>query len=99
MESLPARRYCFNCETVRLTSLKVASQSFRLLISVLPKTIPGQHFARNLVKRRSLILQLVKRDFQQRYVGSAAGWLWGIIHPLVLLVSYVFVFDFVMKVP
>jgi lipopolysaccharide transport system permease protein len=40
-----------------------------------------------------LITQLVKRDFQQRYIGSAAGWLWGLIHPLVLLASYVFVFD------
>jgi ABC-type polysaccharide/polyol phosphate export permease len=35
---------------------------------------------------------LVKRDFQQRYVGSAAGWLWSIIHPLVLWLSYVFIF-------
>jgi homopolymeric O-antigen transport system permease protein len=40
-----------------------------------------------------LITQLVKRDFQQRYIGSAAGWLWGLIHPLVLLASYVFIFD------
>ena len=32
-----------------------------------------------------MIIQLVKRDFQQRYIGSAAGWLWGLIHPLVLL--------------
>jgi ABC-type polysaccharide/polyol phosphate export permease len=59
----------------------------------LPKRIPGTHFARNLVERRTLIIQLVKRDFQQRYIGSAAGWLWGLIHPLVLLASYVFIFD------
>ena len=30
---------------------------------------------------------MVRRDFEQRYVGSAAGWLWGVIHPLVLLVT------------
>jgi len=60
----------------------------------LPAPIPGMHFARNLIERRTLITQLVKRDFQQRYIGSAAGWLWGLIHPLVLLASYVFVFDF-----
>jgi lipopolysaccharide transport system permease protein len=59
----------------------------------LSRTIPGIHFARNLVSRRTLIIQLVKRDFQQRYIGSAAGWLWGLIHPLVLLASYVFIFD------
>lgn len=40
-----------------------------------------------------MIFQLVKRDFQQRYIGSAAGWLWGLVQPLVLLVSYIFVFQ------
>lgn len=58
----------------------------------MPKQIPGRHFARHLIERRTLISQLVKRDFQQRYVGSAAGWLWGLVHPLVLLASYVFIF-------
>jgi lipopolysaccharide transport system permease protein len=56
------------------------------------KRIPGRHFLRNLVERRTLVAQLVRRDFQQRYVGSAAGWLWGAIHPMVLLASYYFVF-------
>ena len=55
--------------------------------------IPGTHFVRNLVRNRTLLIQLVRRDFQQRFVGSAAGWLWGLIHPLVLLVSWIFVFQ------
>jgi ABC-type polysaccharide/polyol phosphate export permease len=42
---------------------------------------------------------MVKRDFQQRYVGSVAGWLWGLIHPLVLLASYTFVFSYCLKQP
>jgi ABC-type polysaccharide/polyol phosphate export permease len=63
----------------------------------LPRRIPGTHFARNLVERRTLILQLVKRDFQQRYIGSAAGWLWGLIHPLVLLAVYTFIFGYVLS--
>ena len=46
----------------------------------------------HFIDRRTLIFQLVKRDFQQRYVGSAAGWLWSLIHPLVLLASYTFIF-------
>ena len=33
------------------------------------------------------------RDFRQRYVGSAAGWLWSLIQPLVLLISYTFIFQ------
>ena len=40
-----------------------------------------------------LIYQLVRRDFEQRFVGSAAGWLWGLIHPVVMLLSWVFVFQ------
>ena len=83
-------------ETGRLTSIKLASQPFSLLPSRRAKKIPGRHFARNLIERRTLIFQLVKRDFQQRYVGSAAGWLWGLIHPLVLLGIYTFVFSYCM---
>ncbi len=56
-------------------------------------TLPGKHFARNLVERRNLLFQLVRRDFDKRFVGSAAGWLWNMIHPLVLLVSWIFVFQ------
>src|ERR1700693_4665671 len=59
--------------------------------------IPGRNFAFNLVQRRTLLFQLVRRDFEQRFVGSAAGWLWGLIHPVVLLVSWVFVFQVCLK--
>jgi ABC-type polysaccharide/polyol phosphate export permease len=45
-----------------------------------------------------LLFQLVRRDFEQRYVGSAAGWLWGLIHPLVLLLSWTFVFQICIKI-
>lgn len=31
-------------------------------------------------------------------MGSAVGWIWGLIHPLVLLLSYTFVFSVCMKV-
>jgi homopolymeric O-antigen transport system permease protein len=55
--------------------------------------IPGRLFVMNLVRSRTLLVQLVRRDFEQRFVGSAAGWLWSLIHPLVLLVSWVFVFQ------
>lgn len=60
----------------------------------LPAHIPGTYFARNLVKSKSLLFQLVKRDILQKYVGSAAGWVWSIIHPLVLWASYVFIFEY-----
>jgi ABC-type polysaccharide/polyol phosphate export permease len=55
--------------------------------------IPGSHFLRNLVERRSLLFQLVRRDFEARFVGSVVGWVWGLIHPLVMLGSWTFVFS------
>ena len=58
----------------------------------------GQAFVSNLIRRRALLANLVVRDFKQRYVGSAAGWLWAVIHPAVLLLSYSFVFAAVFKV-
>jgi lipopolysaccharide transport system permease protein len=63
---------------------------FRLKVS---RRLPGAHFLRNLVERRSLLFQLVRRDFEQRFVGSVVGWVWGIIHPLVMLLSWTFVFS------
>lgn len=60
---------------------------------IMPRRLPGTLFLRNLVERRSLLFQLVRRDFDQRFVGSAIGWIWGLIHPLVLLVSWTFVFE------
>jgi lipopolysaccharide transport system permease protein len=60
-------------------------------------TIPGRHFVRNLIAGRTLLFQLVRRDFKQRFVGSIAGWLWGLIHPLVLLASWTFVFQICLK--
>src|SRR5215831_9508393 len=65
-----------------------------LLILTVPSRLPGTLFLRNLVERRSLLFQLVRRDFQQRFVGSAMGWIWSLIHPLVLLVSWTFVFQY-----
>jgi len=54
---------------------------------------------RNLFERRSLLFQLVRRDFEQRFVGSAIGWIWGLIQPLVLLLSWTLVFQVFLKMP
>ena len=72
------------------------------MTSTLPPTarktaLPGRHFVLNLVQRQSLLFELVRRDFHQRFVGSAAGWLWGVVHPLLMLASWYFVFGICMK--
>jgi lipopolysaccharide transport system permease protein len=56
--------------------------------------IPGRHFLRNLIERRALVAQLVSRDFRTRYVGSSAGWLWGVVHPVVQLLIWITVFKY-----
>jgi lipopolysaccharide transport system permease protein len=65
----------------------------RHLVRTTIMRFPGRLFLGNLVERRTLLFQMVRRDFEKRFVGSAAGWLWGVVHPLVLLLSWTFVFD------
>src|SRR5262245_53565069 len=50
-----------------------------------------------LAANRSLLKNLIIRDLKHRYVGSAGGFLWSVIHPLVLLVSYTFIFGIVFQ--
>jgi lipopolysaccharide transport system permease protein len=59
--------------------------------------LPGFGFMRNLIERRSLLYQMVRRDFERRYVGSMGGWLWGLAQPMVLLLSWTFVFHKCLK--
>lgn len=56
------------------------------------------NFLRKIAVQRHLIWSFVVRDLRSRYVGSVMGFFWSVIHPLVLLVSYYFVFSIVFKV-
>jgi len=68
-----------------------------LFNTTVARRLPGTLFLQNLIERRSLLFQLVRRDFELRFVGSAMGWVWGLIHPLVLLMSWTFVFQYCLK--
>jgi ABC-type polysaccharide/polyol phosphate export permease len=57
------------------------------------------NFFSKLIRHKSLIKNMVLRDLRSRYVGSAMGFFWSVIHPLVLLASYTFVFSVVLKQP
>ncbi|MBZ5558615.1 MAG: ABC transporter permease [Acidobacteriia bacterium] len=46
----------------------------------------------NLIRYRGLIQSLVARELKARYRGSALGFLWSFINPLLLLSIYSFVF-------
>jgi lipopolysaccharide transport system permease protein len=50
-------------------------------------------FAQKVFVQRGLIRNFVVRDLRSRYIGSFMGFFWSVIHPIVLLVSYTFVFS------
>jgi ABC-type polysaccharide/polyol phosphate export permease len=51
--------------------------------------------ATKLLSHRNLLKNLILRDLKHRYVGSIGGFLWSVVHPLVLLISYTFMFGVV----
>src|SRR5690349_20259593 len=46
---------------------------------------------------KNLLKNLVIRDLKHRYIGSMGGLVWSVVHPLVQLISYTFVFTVVLK--
>jgi len=56
------------------------------------------NFVRKLCLQHDLIRNFVVRDLKARYVGSFMGFFWSVIHPVVLLASYSFVFMVIFKV-
>jgi ABC-type polysaccharide/polyol phosphate export permease len=50
-----------------------------------------------LIRFRGLLSTLVSRELKARYRGSALGFLWSLLNPLLLLGVYSFVFGFVFK--
>ncbi len=56
------------------------------------------NFFRKLLRQRALIRNFVGRDLRSRYVGSFMGFFWSVVHPLVLLVCYTFVFSIVFEI-
>lgn len=51
----------------------------------------------NLFRYRGLVQALVARELKARYRGSALGFLWSFVNPLLLLLIYSFVFTTILK--
>ena len=49
--------------------------------------------------RFSLLLELARRDFSERYAGSVLGLLWALLLPLVMIFIYTVIFSRVMGAP
>ncbi len=52
---------------------------------------------KELYEYREMIFSLVKRDLKGRYKGSALGFLWTFINPLLQLLVYTMVFSVIMR--
>jgi lipopolysaccharide transport system permease protein len=50
-----------------------------------------------IVRNRSLIATMVRRDVLGRYRGSFAGTFWTVLNPLILMLTYFFVFGVVLR--
>ncbi|MEI2732916.1 MAG: ABC transporter permease [Dermatophilaceae bacterium] len=63
----------------------------------MPGTTSGERSQTRLTG--ALVAQLVRKDLRVKYQGSSLGFLWSLVNPLLQLVVYTFVFQFVMKSP
>ena len=52
---------------------------------------------RTIAKNRTLIQAMVRRDFVARYRGSLGGIFWTVLNPLLLMLTYFFVFGIVLR--
>jgi lipopolysaccharide transport system permease protein len=46
-----------------------------------------------------LALELAKTNLQAKYAGSIFGFLWSILHPLILFLTYLFAFKIILRIP
>lgn len=51
-----------------------------------------------IYKHKRVLLSLVLTDLKQRYSGIVGGLFWAVVHPLILILVYTFVFSVILKV-
>ncbi len=54
---------------------------------------------RALFRHRTLLANFYRREIRNRYIGSASGMFWALLHPLLLLGVYTFIFAMVFRPP
>ena len=83
---------------VRLVRSSITTVAPRRTVQLL-KAIMGAVSAplQTVTRHRSLIRSMVRRDIVGRYRGSFGGLFWTVIHPLLLMLTYTFVFGIVLQ--
>lgn len=54
-------------------------------------------FIKTTIKNRKLIWQLGKNDFKNRFANTSLGSIWGFLQPFVFMITYVIVFQYILK--
>lgn len=55
-------------------------------------------FIKSVWKNRKLIWGIGKNDFRNRFANTGLGAIWGFVQPFVFMITYVIVFQFILKV-
>lgn len=54
-------------------------------------------YIKTLYRNKKLIFQLGKNDFRNKFASTSLGAIWGFIQPFVFMITYVIVFQFILK--
>ncbi|MEG1059850.1 MAG: ABC transporter permease, partial [Clostridia bacterium] len=55
------------------------------------------NFFKSIIENRKLIFQLGKNDFRNKFANTSLGAIWGFISPFVFMLTYVIVFQYILK--
>lgn len=56
------------------------------------------YFLQSVYQNSYMIRSMVMRDIRARYIGSLLGFFWTIIHPLIQILMYYFIFSVILKI-
>lgn len=54
-------------------------------------------FMKSAIKNKKLIWQLGRNDFKNRFANTSLGSIWGFLQPFVFMITYVIVFQYILK--
>lgn len=55
-------------------------------------------FIKTLIKNRRLVSQLGRNDFKNKFASTSLGAIWGFVQPFIFMLTYVMVFQYILKV-
>ncbi len=56
-------------------------------------------FIKTIFKNRKITWRLGKSDFKNRFASTSLGSIWGFLQPFVFMITYVIVFQYILKTP